>query len=98
MTYIITGTVDAEHPSLPGHFPGAPLVPGVLILTRVLTAAASIFGCEARTVSVAKFQAPLKPGESYAIHLDRGTERNVRFEVTRGPDAIARGSIMLQDR
>lgn len=97
MTHIVTGTVDAEHPSLQGHFPGEPVVPGVLILTRVLSAAASVFGCDARTVSVAKFQAPLKPGESYAIHLDRGAERNVRFEVTRGADAIARGSITLED-
>jgi 3-hydroxyacyl-[acyl-carrier-protein] dehydratase len=98
VTYIVTGTVDADHRSLPGHFPGEPLVPGVLILTRVLSAAASVFGCEAHIVSVAKFQAPLKPGESYAIRLDRGAERNVRFEVTRGPDAIARGSITLEDR
>ena len=30
--------IDADHPSLPGHFPGRPLVPGVVVLEQVLRA------------------------------------------------------------
>ena len=30
--------VAPDHPSLPGHFPGRPLVPGVVLLDRVLEA------------------------------------------------------------
>src|SRR3546814_2617840 len=30
--------IAADHPSLPGHFPGRPLVPGVVVLDRVLDA------------------------------------------------------------
>ncbi len=30
--------IRANHPTLPGHFPGAPLVPGVVILDEVLAA------------------------------------------------------------
>ena len=38
MTFEVSRTISANHPSLPGHFPGAPLVPGVLILDEVLAA------------------------------------------------------------
>lgn len=32
--------IPPDHPALPGHFPGNPLVPGVLILAHVLAALA----------------------------------------------------------
>ena len=30
--------IDAAHPALPGHFPGQPLVPGVMMLEQVARA------------------------------------------------------------
>ena len=38
MTFELRRSITADHPSLPGHFPDAPLVPGVLILDEVLAA------------------------------------------------------------
>ena len=36
--------IAADHPSLPGHFPGQPVVPGVVVLERVLEAIESGHG------------------------------------------------------
>jgi 3-hydroxyacyl-[acyl-carrier-protein] dehydratase len=38
MTFEVRRAISADHPSLPGHFPDAPLVPGVVILDEVLGA------------------------------------------------------------
>jgi len=38
MIFEVCRVIRADHPSLPGHFPGAPLVPGVVILDEVLEA------------------------------------------------------------
>jgi 3-hydroxyacyl-[acyl-carrier-protein] dehydratase len=40
MTFEAIRLIRADHPSLPGHFPAAPLVPGVVILDEVIAALA----------------------------------------------------------
>ena len=65
-------TVPADHPSLPGHFPGRPIVPGVLLLDAVLAAAAAegVRGVPLRLLR-AKFAAPVRPGETVEIGFAR---------------------------
>ena len=36
--------IESDHPALPGHFPGRPVVPGVVVLDRVLAAIESAHG------------------------------------------------------
>ena len=36
--------IATDHPCLPGHFPGRPLVPGVVLLDRVLAAIEAAHG------------------------------------------------------
>ena len=61
--------VDAGHPSLPGHFPGEPVVPGVLLLAQVESALLErglrIVGCKR-----VKFVAPVLPGQRYVLDLE----------------------------
>jgi 3-hydroxyacyl-[acyl-carrier-protein] dehydratase len=59
--------VPVDHPALPGHFPGRPVVPGVLLLDAVLQAAGLSEGCVLR----AKFPASVGPGDPVDILLTR---------------------------
>ncbi|WP_018936817.1 hypothetical protein [Thioalkalivibrio sp. ALJ24] len=65
-----THRIPADHPALPGHFPGHPVVPGVVILEQVAQAATEL-GLEApgRFPQV-KFIAPLPPEVPFRIEID----------------------------
>lgn len=61
-------TVPDAHPSIPGHFPGDPIVPGVVILARVAEAIRTHFPhIELGVLLNVRFHAPLKPGESFCV-------------------------------
>lgn len=70
MRYETSRTIAADHPSLPGHFPDAPIVPAVVILDEVAAALAEwrrdvqIVG-----ISTVKFLVALKPEEPFRIVL-----------------------------
>jgi 3-hydroxymyristoyl/3-hydroxydecanoyl-(acyl carrier protein) dehydratase len=94
--YTSTFTVPASHPSLPGHFPESPVVPGVVVLDLVLRAASE---WQRRSVSVGglkqvKFLAPLLPEEraDVALEVAAGT---LNFRVARGEQVIAQGAFVL---
>jgi 3-hydroxyacyl-[acyl-carrier-protein] dehydratase len=70
MNFEVRRTIGADHPSLPGHFPGAAIVPGVVILDEVLAALTDWREDSSVTViSAVKFLAPLKPEEPFTICL-----------------------------
>ncbi len=89
--------VPVDHPAFAGHFPGHPLLPGVVLLGWVMEALAlqpalaQKLGA-APAIDQAKFLAPVGPGQRVRVKLaDAG--RGVAFEVTRGDTVVARGSL-----
>jgi 3-hydroxyacyl-[acyl-carrier-protein] dehydratase len=75
MTFEVSRTISANHPSLPGHFPGAPLVPGVLILDEVLAALRDKRkDCQLSAIRAVKFLHPLKPEQLFTICLSVSTD------------------------
>lgn len=61
-------TLPHDHPSLPGHFPGQPLVPAVVLIDHATAAARAAFALgPLAAILRAKFLSPVRPGE--AVHL-----------------------------
>lgn len=84
--------IAADHPSLPGHFPGRPLVPGVLLLEQVADALRQWRGQRLARVREAKFLAPLAPTQRADLQLT-AAGMQVRFEIRRAQTVLARGVI-----
>ena len=84
--------VGAEHPALPGHFPGQPLVPGVMLLEAVALALWAWRGWRLARVLEAKFMAPLLPEQTAEVTLTEAGAR-LRFEIRRAGELLARGLI-----
>lgn len=76
MTFEVIRLIRADHPSLPGHFPGAPLVPGVVILDEVIAALAEWReNSQLSGIRLVKFVAPLQPEEEFTISLSLTNEQ-----------------------
>lgn len=89
--------IPADHPSLPGHFPGHPVVPGVVVLERVIDAIEAGHGpLGALRLPQVKFLQPLLPGETACVVLD-GARPRWRFQVLRDAVLLASGEVLSVD-
>jgi 3-hydroxyacyl-[acyl-carrier-protein] dehydratase len=88
--------IGADHPSLAGHFPGNPVVPGVLLVDRVLDAVEDWLGelPEPLRLPQVKFLQPLLPEQPAEIALHR-TGTRLQFRITRADALIASGEFDL---
>jgi 3-hydroxyacyl-[acyl-carrier-protein] dehydratase len=86
--------IDHLHPALPGHFPGRPVVPGVVILDQVLTLLVGAVGIDSSWLDMpqVKFAEPLLPGESAQVEIIVDADR-AKFRVLRDEVVIANGSL-----
>lgn len=95
-----------EHPAFAGHFPGAPIVPGVLLLDAAVHAMRSMPGppstggeapqhlgaiCQ---ISAAKFLSPVGPGETLTIALSSAAAGSTRFDISSGSRKVATGTLV----
>ena len=89
-------TIPPDHPSLPGHFPGNPVVPGVVVMDRVLDALEAEAGVPVGALRLpqVKFMQPLLPGQSATVSLE-GASPKWRFRVHQGERLIASGDLVL---
>ena len=70
MTFEVSCAIRPDHPSLPGHFPGTPVVPGIVILDEILAALLEWRqGFHLTGVRTVKFLVPLKPEQLFTIYF-----------------------------
>ena len=79
-----------EHPCYSGHFPGQPVVPGVVLLDLIV---ATLGRGAPRVLDQVKFHRAVMPGESFVLRIS-GAGAKVGFRCLH-PDAsvIAEGTM-----
>lgn len=75
--------IPTDHPAFAGHFPGTPIVPGVVLLDAVLQTISLDTGLDetAWQINSVKFLSPLKPSESVVIEHEQLANGNIKFLV-----------------
>lgn len=97
MSHVSEHSIPSTHPSLSGHFPGNPVVPGVILLEQVLSALqqwhpqARVKGFQA-----VKFLQPVKPGCRFTIALEQTAGGSISFKCRSGRELLNSGTVILQ--
>ena len=88
-------TVPAAHPAFPGHFPGRPIVPGVVLLDQAILFAETLLGKPAGAWQIgnAKFLSPVGPAETLVFSLQTTPRGAIAFTVKSGERDVASGSL-----
>ena len=75
--------IPVDHPCFPGHFPGQPILPGVLLLERVMSLAQASIGQSLNecTVYNVKFLAAVVPGDALDVQLAGTNLNEYKFTV-----------------
>ena len=92
----MTFTIPADHPCLPGHFPGRPVVPGVVLLDEAF--ALVLAGRpEARVAALdgVKFLSPVLPDQAVAVAWNEPEPGRIAFSCSVGGRIVVRGRALL---
>jgi 3-hydroxyacyl-[acyl-carrier-protein] dehydratase len=91
--------IAPDHPAFAGHFPGAPIVPGVVLLDAAVHAALKLLRPLAQAhscqIGSAKFLSTVGPGEVLTMSLATSESGKVQFELTSGDRQVATGTLLV---
>jgi 3-hydroxymyristoyl/3-hydroxydecanoyl-(acyl carrier protein) dehydratase len=106
MGITVTVLVPPQHPAFDGHFPGAPLLPGVVLLDEMLrvveeertnggaTAAGKAGAATGWTIATAKFLQPVRPGDALTLEHEALANGAIRFAIRSAGRAVATGTLV----
>ncbi len=100
MSKVTHWLVPLDHPAFAGHFPGTPILPGVVLLDVALHAMAEATGIEPDSCEIVsvKFLSPAKPGDALEIRHDFPVKGAIRFDIAAGARKIASGNVVPRSR
>lgn len=89
--------IDLDHPALPGHFPGAPVVPGALLLAEGLQQLAARCGraLACRRIERAKFLIPVAPGATVIVTLKLDAAGRGNLDLQVGRSLVAQATLVF---
>lgn len=88
--------IPKDHPSLPGHFPGRPIVPGVVVLDCAMAVllrdrpAGRLAGFDE-----VKFVAPVSPGDEIYASCNESVPNRLTFTCIVNGRTVLRGRVRL---
>jgi 3-hydroxyacyl-[acyl-carrier-protein] dehydratase len=87
--------IATNHPAFDGHFPGAPVLPGVVLLDETIQAIERAAGGAPRCWRVAsvKFLRAVAPGETLMLEQETLASGTLRFTLLSAGQAVATGAL-----
>jgi 3-hydroxyacyl-[acyl-carrier-protein] dehydratase len=90
-------SISPLHPAFAGHFPGTPIVPGVVLLDETVyalmaSAAHAPFNCE---IASAKFHSMVHPGEPLTLEHEASADGSIRFVIRSRDRMVASGRLTV---
>lgn len=100
-----TFVVAQDHPAFAGHFPGRPILPGVVLLEAAVrnwlqaarsgASADDYSGGFACRINAAKFLSPVSPGETLTLRYSTMASGSTHFEILGAHRKVAEGTLAL---
>ncbi|AGW94267.1 AMP-binding protein [Cupriavidus sp. DF5525] len=90
--------IGADHPAIAGHFPGNPIVPGVVLLDHAVLGLGAALGrwLVPTQVGTVKFLSPVRPGERVEVLHQQGGD-SLRFTLRSAGRDVASGTLQVRD-
>jgi 3-hydroxymyristoyl/3-hydroxydecanoyl-(acyl carrier protein) dehydratase len=92
-------TFNADCPWLEGHFPGQPILPGVVQIGWAVHFAGKIYGYHTgvHTLEQIKFRQPIFPGKHLTLHLMPDLQRHkLRYEYRDADSNYSSGTLHFE--
>ncbi|MEO7386180.1 MAG: hypothetical protein ABIX37_04525 [Gammaproteobacteria bacterium] len=90
-------SIPPDHAAFAGHFPGNPIVPGVVLLDESIRSIAAACGVTLTECGIvtAKFASPARPGEELKLDFVHVEGVRVNFTISAPDRVVARGAFSI---